>query len=409
MQMLHAKILVMKQEFFAHNRRRLTQSIKGGLVVLTSYSRVQKTNDMAAAFTQEANFWYLTGIEEPDWCLIFDSSTNESWLVMPNISTVHAVFDGSLQPDEAKRISGVDRVLTQHDGQELLRRLARKHSVVYSVGQPPYASHFNFSLNPATAKNWSVLERTFDSVQDCRKELSKLRAIKQPEELSALQRAVDMSIDAFETIHSSMDAFKNEYEIEAEFEYRVKRAGASGLAYDSIVASSKNACTLHYVKNNAAIRKRQMVLLDMGASFAGYAADISRTYIKGEPTKRQREVHAAVELAHKQIVDLIAPGTKVESYQRNVDSIMTEALASINLASDEEALRTYFPHAISHGLGIDVHDSLGSPTFFEENMVLTVEPGIYIPEEGIGVRIEDDIVVTKTGRTNLSARLSTSL
>ncbi len=149
--------------------------------------------------------------------------------------------------------------------------------------------------------------------------------------------------------------------------------------------------------------------MDVGAFYGGYAADISRTYVKGEPTKRQAAVHQAVEVAHHRIIKLIEPMLSVEEYQRSVDKIMKEALDSIGLQSDDTGLRKYFPHAISHGLGIDVHDSLGAPKYFETNMVLTVEPGIYIPEENIGVRIEDDILVTANGRKNLSAALSTGL
>jgi Xaa-Pro aminopeptidase len=149
--------------------------------------------------------------------------------------------------------------------------------------------------------------------------------------------------------------------------------------------------------------------MDMGASYGGYAADISRTYVKGQPTKRQLEVYAAVEAAHQRIISLVEPMFSVEAYQVAVDKIMSEALSSIGLQSDKDGRRRYFPHAISHGLGIDVHDSLGAPKYFAENMVLTVEPGIYIPEENIGVRIEDDILVTSSGHKNLSAGLSTGL
>jgi Xaa-Pro aminopeptidase len=153
-------------------------------------------------------------------------------------------------------------------------------------------------------------------------------------------------------------------------------------------------------------------LLDIGARAGGYAADITRTYAYGEPTKRQIEVHAAVRDAQQQIIQLIQPNVTVEQYQREVDTIMADALLRIGLMSnrdDTENYHKYFPHAISHGLGVDVHDSLGSPKYLLPGMVLTVEPGIYIPEEGIGVRIEDDILVTSSGNENMSRRLSTDL
>jgi len=152
-----------------------------------------------------------------------------------------------------------------------------------------------------------------------------------------------------------------------------------------------------------------MVLIDAGAKVGGYAADITRTYAIGRPSDREIEVHAAVETAHKAIIDLIKPGFGMKDYHFQSDEIMKKALKSLGLLNAPADYRKYFPHAVSHGLGIDVHDSLGGFETFQPGMVLTVEPGIYIPEEGIGVRIEDDILVTEEGNRNLSAALPTSL
>ena len=362
---------------------------------------------MAQPFDQESNFLYLTGIDEPDWRLVVDGVRGHSWLIAPEISEVHRIFDGGLSFDDAKQRSGVDEVIAADGYLELIRRLSKSHKLVHTVGQSPYADQYNFEVNPSTERNRQMLSRYFTTVQDCQKELARLRAIKQPEELVAIKKAVAATMTAFEAIRSRIDEYRFEYEIEADFAHVVRRRGADGCAYDSIVASGANACTLHYSANSSRVSSRQFIIMDMGAQHNGYAADITRTYAKGEPTQRQRLVHAAVETAHRRIIKLIAPSVAVESYQRDVDTIMAEALESIGLPHDTEGVRKYFPHAISHGLGIDVHDSLGSPKFFQEGMVLTVEPGIYIPEEGIGVRIEDDILVTAKGHRNLSAALAT--
>ena len=399
----------MKSEFFLNNRSKLVEQLKGGLIILSAYGAVQRSNDAAFRFEQEANFWYLCGIDEPEWTLVMDGSNNQTWLIMPDINEIHRIFDGGMSAEAATTLSGIGHVITTDEGLSLMRALAQKHPLVYTVGAPQYADHFNFSLNPAIQKNWALLERTFNRVQDCRKELNGLRAIKQTEELEALQRSVDITTKAFGSIKGRFTSYKNEYQIEADLAHASRFAGADGCAYDSIVAAGKNACTLHYDKNDMSIKSRQLVLMDMGAQYQRYAADITRTYAKGEPTKRQREVHVAVESAHHQIISLLGPMVSVESYQAQVDVVMSNALSSIGLDSSPEGLRKYFPHAISHGLGIDVHDSLGAPKYFQENMVLTVEPGIYIPEEGIGVRIEDDILITATGRKNLSGKLSTGL
>lgn len=399
----------MKPEFFKGNRISLQQVLNGGLMVLSAYGRLQRSNDAAHPFTQEANFWYLTGIDEPDWTVIIDGAQDKTWLVTPEISDVHMTFDGGLDATAAKEISGVDRVITKDESSKLLRELAKKHSLVHTIGIPPYSDHFNFSLNPSIVRNWQNLERHFNQVQDIQKDLAKLRAIKQPEEIAMIQKAVGATIKGFEFVRQNINSYKNEYEIDADISWTMRKAGASGHAYDPIIASGKNACTLHYSHNRSLFKSRQLVLMDVGASFGGYAADITRTYAKGSPTKRQLSVHLAVESAHKQIINLIKPGLSVEEYQKSVNEIMRSAVSSLGLGDSEEALRKYFPHAISHGLGVDVHDSLGAPKYLLENMVLTVEPGIYIPEEGIGVRIEDDILVTAKGNRNLSGALSTGL
>jgi Xaa-Pro aminopeptidase len=402
----------MDSAFFTNNRQNISEALTGAPLIMTAYTQTQRRADMAWHFEQESNFWWLTRVDAPDWQLIIDSTRHKSWLVAPEVDDVHQVFDGSLSPDLAAHISGVDGVLTRPQAQEKIAELAKRHTVVYSLGDDPQASHYNFALNPAPAELKRQLARSFKEVRSARKELSVLRAIKQPAELTVMQQAIDTTIDGFIAVRDKLQNFTYEYEIDAEFSYLFRKHGASGHAYDPIVAAGANACTLHYVANSERLKKKQLVLLDIGASMGGYAADITRTYAYGEPTKRQVAVHGAVQLAQQEIIASIAPNVSVEEYQRTVDTIMTEALMSLGLmkdAADQDNYRRYFPHAVSHGLGVDVHDSLGGPKYLQPGMVLTVEPGIYIPEEGIGVRIEDDILVTANGRTNLSQRLSTDL
>lgn len=401
----------MNADFFSFNRNQLAAKIPGALFVLTSYTAMQRSNDTSFPFEQEANFWYLTGIEAADWLIVYDASQDTSWLVAPSIDEAHMLFEGSLSYETAKKLSGVKKIIEHRELDALLRQLAKKHSIVYTVDQPTYADHFNFVLNPSLKKNRQRLERIFPTVQSCRKELASLRSIKQPQEIRLIQKAVDRTTQAFNVVHKNMQTYNYEYEIEADFTHFFRSNGTMGHAYDPIIGSGLNACTLHYTQNNAKLKKPQLVLMDVGARVNGYAADITRTLAFGVATKRQREVHKAVRNASEQIISSIQPGMLIEEYSSMVDSVMLEAIVSLSLAgaSDKAALRKYFPHAVSHGLGIDVHDELGQPKTFREGMVLTVEPGIYIPEENIGVRIEDDILITKNGHRNLSAKLSTSL
>jgi len=400
------------KNLFVSNRERLMTALSGGIVVLSAYAKMQRSNDEAFKFEQEANFWWCTGIEASDWRLIIDGTRAKCWLVAPEISDMHELFDGSLSAKDAMKISGIDSVISQAEETALLRDLARKHSVVHTLGDHPHVEYFDFIVNPAQRKLYEQLERTFNSVQDCRKELAQLRAIKQPDEIARMKKTITLTMDAFESVKASLQEYKYEYEAEVAFSSYFRLNGAKGHAFDPIVASGKNACQIHYIDNETKLKPRQLVLMDIGARHHGYSADIARTYAFGEPTKRQQAVHKAVQGAQRQIIKLLKPNLGVEEYQQQVDRIMTEALMELDLMKDPADVTTYrkyFPYAIGHGLGVDTHDSLGAPRFLQPGMVLTVEPGIHIPEEGIGVRIEDDILITPTGHTNLSGRLSTDL
>lgn len=400
---------MISSDFHLLNRQKIITATKGGLIVLSAYSAMQLSNDLAVKFVQESNFWYLTGINEPDWWLIIDGSKNKSWLVRPVISQSHQIFDGSLSDDIAIKTSGIDNIISNNEAMDLLKNLSRNHGFVYTLGNQPDAKYLDFCLNPSQKNLRKNLERLFSEVQDCRLELSKLRAIKHIEEVNAIKKAIKLTVGAFENIKAKLPSLSYEYEVEAEFSYYFRKNGAVGHACDPIVASGLNACTLHYNDNNSKFKKRDLLLLDICARLGGYASDISRTYTISQPTTRQVEVHGVVNEARQRIIDIIHPGLPILEYQRQSDEIMKYALNKINLLNSNSDFRKYFPHAISHGLGVDIHDSLGRLNELLPGMVLTVEPGIYIPEEGIGVRIEDDVLVTNSGHANLSAALSTEL
>lgn len=399
------------KSFFSGNRERVYDELQGGILAVPGYTQMQRNNDTATTFEQEGNFWYLSGVEHPDWWLLMDAKRRRSWLVAPDIEERHQIFDGSLQRDDAKRISGVDDIIDRQEADSWLRQAARTHQFVHTVDIPSHADHFGFTLNPAAHDMREKLERIFTKVSDFRLELARLRAVKQLVEIAVMESAIDLTVKSFEKVRHNIDNYRYEYEVEADFTYDFRRAGARGHAYDPIVAAGANAVTLHYTHNNDKLKKGEMLLIDIGARHHGYAADVTRTYALGKVTKRQQAVHDAVREAQQEIIAMIEPHLMFEDYQHNVDQVMQRALMGLGLIkdADDPAYRKYFPHSIGHGLGIDVHDALGRPRAFEPGMVMTVEPGIYIPEEGIGVRIEDDILVTDDGHRNLSAKLSTNL
>ncbi len=396
-------------KFYIANRLKIVNSMPKGLFVVAANYKMQSSNDSPFRFKQEANFWWLTGINQPDWLVIIDGLQNKSWLVNPNISDVHQVFYGSLQSDAAKKISGINKVISQDEATIIMNDLSKKHNVVYTVGSTNNSKDFDFVLNPAQQKLHHKLESIFEDVQDCNLNLAKLRAIKQPNEITEIKKAINLTVEAFNIVKQKLPKLEFEYQVEAEFSYYFRSNGADGHAFDPIVASGENACTLHYHENNSLLKNNNLMIMDIGAQIGGYSADISRTFAVGKPTKRQIAVHQAVQMAHQQIIDIIRPGLKIADYQKHVDVIMQSALRELNLLKTPDDYHRYFPHSVSHGLGVDTHDSLGQPTEFLPGMVITVEPGIYIAQEGIGVRIEDDILITKTGCRNLSEALPTGL
>lgn len=397
----------MDHDFFAQNRQKFLEKLGGGLVILTGNDEMQAANDMAHRFRQESNFWWLTGIEEPGWTVIIEGAHGMTTLVSPMRSETQQLFEGSLTVLEAKNISDADSVISANELPDKLRALSGKYKRVHILGTDPRASQYDFVLNPGPARLKKTLAKHFAKIEDCRKDLSVVRAIKREAEVELMRRAIDLTVDAFECARIKLSRAQSEHELLAEFDYYFRSHGVSH-AYEPIVANARHACTLHYTACNDRLIQGELTVLDIGAVAHGYAADITRTWGIGEVDERRRAIHAAVQRAHAQIIELIKPGLTVEDYVAGVDEAMRGAMRSVDLACDTpEMYRRYFPHAISHGLGVDVHESLGGAHALATGMVLTVEPGIYIPEEGIGVRIEDDILVGDHGAENLSGRLST--
>lgn len=403
---LQLKMAYTDSMFHAHNTERLSAILRGIPTVVTGYHAMQLSGDMAAPFLQESTFWWLTGIDEPGWRVIIEPARHHVTLVAPAISEIERIFNGGMSSDDAMKRSNANEVIESKDFEKYLRQLARTHTVVNTleVDDEPFVS------NPAKRELNAILNRTFSSVVTIDKDVASLRAIKSDEEIRRIRQACNETVEAFKQVRAQWANYKYEYQVESDFTAAF-RSRAATHAYAPIVAAGERACTLHYDKNMHAVRARDLVVIDIGARVNGYAADVTRTYAMN-PSKRQRAVHAAVQEAQKQIIALLKPELSVIDYTHAVDEIMKDALESLGLLArrdDDATYRKYFPHAVGHGLGVDVHDRLGAPRYFESGMVLTVEPGIYIPEEGIGVRIEDDILITSDGHENLTRKLSTDL
>lgn len=392
----------MDADFFKNNRAKLLEKCKGAPIIVTAAAKMQQTPDDAWRFEQEANFWYLTGIEEADWLAII--TPDKATLVAPYVSKVKQLFMGSLDSIEAGRISGVDEIISHDEFVAALKNLSKKHDKVYTIFPQNQIDH-DFFLNPAQSLLTAKLRKNFAKVEDARPTVHRLRAIKNKDEIMMMRRAINLTIATFGMVKNELQDYIFEYEAQAKFSYEFEKVGAAH-AYDPIIASGQNAVTLHYCKNRSGLAKNSTVLMDVGARYGNYCADITRTYAFGEISQRAKDIHAAVQNAQEEIIGLIKPDAAVKAYLEKSDEIMKKAIADLKLGGD---WRKYFPHAISHGLGIDVHDPLGQPKTFRPGMILTVEPGIYVADEQIGVRVEDNILIKENEIENLSARLSTNL
>lgn len=396
-------------EFFRGNRERLRALFTGTApIIIGANGLLQRNSDMEFPFRQESNFWYLTGIEEPDCVLVIDK--NEEYVIIPERDTMHTVFGGAIEEQKLTERSGIETIL---DGQMGWRKLATRLKRVKHIATLPapaaYIKGYDFYSNPARAALMIKLKSYNENLEllDLRDHFLRLRSIKQPEELASLQKSIDTTVGAFQEVVKRLHSFKHEYEIEAAVTGSFRKKGARH-GYNPIVAGGLHACTLHYSTNQSPLNQHELVLIDVGAEHEYYSADITRTYAIQESTKRQQSVMEAVVEVQDYAMSLIKAGASIKNNEQLIEQFMGEKLRALGLIKtiDHENVRTFFPHSTSHFLGVDVHDVGDYQRPLEAGMVLTVEPGIYIPKENIGVRIEDNILVTKDGFKNLSGTLA---
>jgi len=402
-------------EFFADNRRRLRQLFTGTApIVLTANGLLQRGTNSTFAFAQDASFWYLTGLNEPDIVLVMDR--DEEYLIVPGRSVRREAFDGAVSAEALSSRSGIPVVYDDKTGWERLGKRLKKVKHVATLAAPPaYVELYGLYTNPARATLVAQLksQRRELALLDVNAHLGRLRMVKQPPELVAIQSAIDITIrtmkESLRPVKLRRYAF--EYELEAELSRGFRRRGAQGHAFEPIVAGGPRACTLHNVANNGALSADELLVVDVGAEVNHYAADITRTVSLNQPSRRQQAVHAAVLDVQRFAFGLLKPGTLVKDYEQQIEHYMGEKLRELGLLKTitHPAVRKFYPHATSHFLGLDVHDAGDYERPLEPGVVMTVEPGIYIPREGIGVRIEDDVLITPKGIKILTDKLPRSL
>lgn len=372
---------------------------------------MQRSNDSTYEFRQDSNFWYLTGLDTPNCVLVLEA--NDEYVIVPEYTASQAAFNCRPLAADLSDRSGIhrDNFLTPAEGRARLRRLLRATKQASICTAPrAFDTWHGLYTNPARQRLQTYLRRTQPglTLHDLRPALATMRCTKQPEELAAIERAVTSTCESIDEIRRSatLRTYTYGYEIELALAAGFRRRGARGHAWTPIVAGGVAATTVHNEAKDVPLMADELLVVDVGAEVEAYTADITRTLAQRPLTARQQAVHTAVLEVQQAALDLLVPGQDYRRYEQAVTKYMGRQLRQLGLitsASDIEQIRRYYPHASSHFMGLDVHDVGDYRQPLGPNMVLTCEPGIYIREEAIGVRIEDDVVLTSTGHTVLSA------
>lgn len=408
------------QEMFVENRRRFTALMQpNSLAVFHSSDEMPRSGDSTLPFRQNPDLFYLTGIDqEESFLLIYPDSPRTEYrevLFLKRTNEHIAVWEGhKYTQDEAKKISGVQTVLWNDEFETVLNLLM------------VYADTAYINLNENDRASWKVPYRDLRFVNDLKNKfplhkferagrlMSQLREIKSKFELELIRQACGITEKALRRVLRYMKPGVMEFEIEAEITHEFIRNRA-GHAYYPIIASGKNACVLHYVDNDKPCKDGDLVLMDFGSEYANYASDLTRTIpANGKFTPRQRDMYNAVLRVMKQAQKMLRPGVILNDYNNEVGKLMEEELIGLGLLNKDDVkkqnpekplYKKYFMHGTSHFMGLDVHDIGNRYAPMQAGMVFTCEPGIYVPEENIGIRIENDILVTDNVPVDLMATI----
>lgn len=394
----------MDKVVFKNNRKRLMDKLSDNSIVILFGGRAPKKGvDENYKFTPNRNFYYLTGIDEEDDIVVLTKIDNiiEEKLFIKEIDLEKERWVGkSLRENEAHLLSGIEEVGYLNEFKRFINKIVLQNN----------NSNIYLDLERTDFDDLSTIEESFAQeiikkypfmcIKNINCYLRELRLIKSTEEVNEIRKAISITIDG---VHNLMRNAKNgmkEYELEAYFDFTCKTSGSNDYAFKTIAAAGKNATILHYVDNNSELKDGDLILFDLGAQHNYYNADITRTFpINGKFTDRQKDVYNAVLRVNEQIIKEIKPGVKYKDLNLKAKQMIAKECIALGLIKNEEQVSRYYWHSIGHSLGLETHD-VDSPTrdtVFKEGMVWTVEPGIYIEEESIGIRIEDNILVTKEG------------
>lgn len=406
-------------ELFETNRKRLVKALpKGAIAVFNSNDHMPTNADGTMSFKQNNDLFYLTGIQQEESCLVicpdFPDKNLREVLFLRKPDELLEKWEGhKLTKVEAKDISGITTVRWNGDFQKIFHHMMVMGGVssVFLNTNEHYRASVVVETRDARFIEWCKSTYPLHRYERVAPIMASLRSIKQKREIELMQKACDITERGFRRILSFVKPGVMEYEIEAEYIHEFISNRSRGFAYEPIIASGTNNCVLHYLENNRKCKAGDLILLDVAAEYANYNSDLTRTIpVSGKFTKRQKEVYNAVLRVMQGAFKLMGPSTNFFDYQKTIDKMMEEELLKLKLISKSETMknnpenpgfRKYFYHGTSHLIGLDVHDVGDMHAKMAVGSAWTVEPGIYIQEEGFGIRLENNVVIGKKGVVDL--------
>lgn len=412
-------------QFFVRNRERLVEKLKPNTLVVIHANDLMPTNaDGSMMFRQNNDLFYLTGVDQEETVLVLcpdaAAEADREILFVRETSEHIAIWEGEkLSKEQATATSGIKNVRWVDTFDAVFDTLA------------PQAEILSLHSNEYPKGNRIVETRNRRFIRECQERfplhryervalhLNELRMIKDQEEIRFLQKAIDITEAGYRRVLKFLKPGVGEWELEAEYLHEFVRQKSRGFSYSPIIGAGKNACALHYLSNDQICEDGQMVLMDVGAEYGNWNADMTRTVpVNGKFSPRQKDVYEAVLRVMWAANDILRPGLTPIEYQKQVLEIMEKELIGLGLIDAEEAkeqddskalVKKYFMHGTSHHLGLDVHDVSPANEPFAVGMVFTIEPGIYIREEDLGVRIENDVIIGEKENIDMFANFPTTV
>ncbi|WP_017730587.1 aminopeptidase P family protein [Nafulsella turpanensis] len=411
------KYLPIGKDLFVHNRKNFSALLKPNSLAVFNSNDVMPTNaDGTMPFRQNNDLFYLSGIDqEESILLLFPDFPDEKFrevLFVTETNEHIAVWEGhKYTKEEAYETSGIRTVMWLSQFEQTFNTLMSQAAHLYLNSNEHIRNASTTETRDMRFAKWCQDKYPLHEYERAAPLTTQLRPIKSQPEIDLLQKACDITEGGFRRVLDFVKPGVREYEIEAEFIHEFVRNRSRGFGYTPIIASGANACILHYIENRGECKDGDLILFDVGAEYANYNADMSRTIpVNGRFTKRQKEVYNAVLHVQREAFKLLRPGNTIPEYHKQVGKLMTEQLLKLGLLDktdvknqnpENPAYKKYFMHGTSHHIGLDVHDVGNIYRKFEPGMVFTVEPGIYIQNESIGVRLENDVVITEDGLFDL--------